>query len=173
MWEKIAKEMQLPWRAAEAMHWQIGEIEMASRANVPVFHLANSASQSTSQTPHTPQVYTYPTPASISAAENGSSSVSPSVANGPYQSHGAYSSTQTHNHTLPQMSHTVSPAPGQTRRSSISSIAGAEHRSRADSARETNNISNTNGHSLQPIRTDAGKRYLSPFPDRATEVASS
>ncbi|GAB7354824.1 hypothetical protein MBLNU459_g5209t2 [Dothideomycetes sp. NU459] len=23
MWEKIAKEMALPWRAAEAMHWQI------------------------------------------------------------------------------------------------------------------------------------------------------
>ena len=40
MWEKIAKEMQLPWRAAEAMHWQIGEVEMAQRANVPVFHLA-------------------------------------------------------------------------------------------------------------------------------------
>lgn len=39
MWEKIAKEMQIPWRAAEAMHWQIGDIEMAQRANVPVFHL--------------------------------------------------------------------------------------------------------------------------------------
>ncbi|KAF2206955.1 hypothetical protein CERZMDRAFT_3729, partial [Cercospora zeae-maydis SCOH1-5] len=37
MWEKISKEMQLPWRAAEAMHWQIGEVEMAQRANVPVF----------------------------------------------------------------------------------------------------------------------------------------
>lgn len=48
MWEKIAKEMALPWRAAEAMHWQIGEIEMASRANVPVFHLAGySPSQPT------------------------------------------------------------------------------------------------------------------------------
>ena len=42
MWEKIAKEMQLPWRAAEAMHWHIGEVEMANRANVPVFHLASS-----------------------------------------------------------------------------------------------------------------------------------
>ena len=40
MWEKIAREMALPWRAAEAMHWQIGEVEMANRANVPVFHLA-------------------------------------------------------------------------------------------------------------------------------------
>lgn len=48
MWEKIAKEMALPWRAAEAMHWQIGEVEMANRANVPVFHLAGySPSQPT------------------------------------------------------------------------------------------------------------------------------
>lgn len=44
MWEKIAKEMQLPWRAAEAMHWQIGEVEMAHRANVAVFHLAGTNS---------------------------------------------------------------------------------------------------------------------------------
>jgi hypothetical protein len=49
MWEKIAKEMALLWRAAETMHWQIGKVEMASRANVPVFHLAGSASQSQSQ----------------------------------------------------------------------------------------------------------------------------
>lgn len=42
MWEGIAKEMALPWRAAEAMHWQIGEGEMANRANVPVFHLAGN-----------------------------------------------------------------------------------------------------------------------------------
>lgn len=46
MWEKLAKEMQLPWRAAEAMHWQIGETEMATRANVPVFHLAGQSSGS-------------------------------------------------------------------------------------------------------------------------------
>ena len=51
MWEKIAKEMQLPWRAAEAMHWQIGEVEMASRANVPVFHLAGQVTSGSSQLP--------------------------------------------------------------------------------------------------------------------------
>ena len=44
MWEKIAKEMQIPWRAAENMHWQMGEIDMAQRANVPVFHLAEQQS---------------------------------------------------------------------------------------------------------------------------------
>ena len=44
MWEKIAKEMQIPWRAAENMHWQMGEIDMAQRANVPVFGLAGQQS---------------------------------------------------------------------------------------------------------------------------------
>ena len=37
MWEMVATEMGLPWRAVEAMHWQMGQEEMASRANVPVF----------------------------------------------------------------------------------------------------------------------------------------
>ncbi|KAK3055065.1 hypothetical protein LTR09_004225 [Extremus antarcticus] len=46
MWEKISKEMQLPWRAAEAMHWQLGEEDMARRANVSVFHLAGQAQPS-------------------------------------------------------------------------------------------------------------------------------
>ena len=40
MWQKIANELQMPWRAAESMHWQIGEIDMAQRANVPLFHIA-------------------------------------------------------------------------------------------------------------------------------------
>jgi hypothetical protein len=33
----IAKEMNLPWRAVEAMHWQMGAEEMAQRANVALF----------------------------------------------------------------------------------------------------------------------------------------
>jgi hypothetical protein len=33
----IAKEMELPWRAVESMHWQMGQEDLASRANVPVF----------------------------------------------------------------------------------------------------------------------------------------
>ncbi|KAI5819045.1 hypothetical protein BZA77DRAFT_242325 [Pyronema omphalodes] len=37
MWTTIAKEMEIPWRAAEAMHWQMGEIEMANRAGVVPF----------------------------------------------------------------------------------------------------------------------------------------
>jgi hypothetical protein len=37
MWDMIAKEMNLPWRAVESMHWHMGAEEMAQRANVAVF----------------------------------------------------------------------------------------------------------------------------------------
>lgn len=40
----IAKEMGLPWRAVEAMHWSMGCEDMASRANVSVFQPHSSAS---------------------------------------------------------------------------------------------------------------------------------
>ena len=46
IWEKISKEMQLPWRAAEAMHWQIGEVEMAQRAVLSPCQPRGIASQS-------------------------------------------------------------------------------------------------------------------------------
>ena len=39
MWAKVAEEMAIPWRAAEAMHWQLGEQEMARRAGVTPFSL--------------------------------------------------------------------------------------------------------------------------------------
>ncbi|OTB04280.1 hypothetical protein M426DRAFT_155523 [Hypoxylon sp. CI-4A] len=34
MWYKVADEMGIPWRAAEAMHWQLGEQDIARRAGV-------------------------------------------------------------------------------------------------------------------------------------------
>ncbi|QBZ60309.1 hypothetical protein PoMZ_07249 [Pyricularia oryzae] len=43
MWAKLAEEMQVPWRAAEAMHWQIGEHEMARRAGTTPFSLSGSS----------------------------------------------------------------------------------------------------------------------------------
>ncbi|KAI9788999.1 MAG: hypothetical protein M1833_002786 [Piccolia ochrophora] len=43
MWAKIAEEMTLPWRAVEAMHWQLGEHEMARRAGVVPFSIASPA----------------------------------------------------------------------------------------------------------------------------------
>lgn len=39
MWARVAEEMAVPWRAAEAMHWQLGEAEMARRAGVVPFSL--------------------------------------------------------------------------------------------------------------------------------------
>ena len=43
IWSKIAEEMAIPWRAAEAMHWQLGEQEMARRAGVVPFSLSSAA----------------------------------------------------------------------------------------------------------------------------------
>lgn len=43
MWAKVAEEMQVPWRAAEAMHWQLGEVDMARRAGVVPFSLTPAA----------------------------------------------------------------------------------------------------------------------------------
>lgn len=39
MWAKVAEELAVPWRAAEAMHWQLGEADMARRAGVLPFSL--------------------------------------------------------------------------------------------------------------------------------------
>ncbi|KAI1117535.1 hypothetical protein F5Y14DRAFT_352895 [Nemania sp. NC0429] len=39
MWAKVAEEMAVPWRAAEAMHWEIGVEGMARRAGVTAFAL--------------------------------------------------------------------------------------------------------------------------------------
>jgi hypothetical protein len=52
MWSRIAEEMAIPWRAAEAMHWQMGEHEMARRAGVTPFTLANTNNNGTSQQSH-------------------------------------------------------------------------------------------------------------------------
>ncbi|KAI9815728.1 MAG: hypothetical protein M1827_002124 [Pycnora praestabilis] len=45
MWSKVAEEMAIPWRAAEAMHWQLGEQEMAHRAGVVPFSLTSAPAE--------------------------------------------------------------------------------------------------------------------------------
>ena len=45
MWSNLAAELGIPWRAAEAMHWQLGEAGMASRAGVTPFSLASNPIQ--------------------------------------------------------------------------------------------------------------------------------
>ncbi|KAH8677405.1 myb-like DNA-binding domain-containing protein [Xylariales sp. PMI_506] len=49
MWAKVAEEMAVPWRAAEAMHWQLGEQDMARRAGVTPFSLASVTSDNVQQ----------------------------------------------------------------------------------------------------------------------------
>ena len=43
MWSKVAEEMSIPWRAAEAMHWQLGEYEMARRVVITPSSLASAS----------------------------------------------------------------------------------------------------------------------------------
>ncbi|KAI1294022.1 hypothetical protein F5Y03DRAFT_326009 [Xylaria venustula] len=47
MWAKVAEEMAIPWRAAEAMHWQLGEQDMARRAGVTPFSLSAQTLETT------------------------------------------------------------------------------------------------------------------------------
>ena len=51
MWAKVAEELAVPWRAAEAMHWQLGEADMARRAGVVPFSLNPDSSAPGSQRP--------------------------------------------------------------------------------------------------------------------------
>ena len=69
MWAPLAAELSIPWRAAEAMHWQLGEADMARRAGVVPFSLA------------TPGVGPGPTSAPTSIER--SAMIPPSLAPGP------------------------------------------------------------------------------------------
>ena len=175
MWEKIAKEMALPWRAAEAMHWQIGEVEMASRANVPVFHLAGSASQSQSQSQtNASRAQHYYSASSSTSASAGPGEPRSNTTSPTTSTHGHYQlpytfSQQTHSHTLPQMiqSHPLSPGSARSRRNSATSLNGADIRTRADSARDS--VIPQPRTTLEPNRQHIHKRYVSPFADKVSD----
>jgi Myb-like DNA-binding domain len=51
MWAKVAEEMAVPWRAVEAMHWQLGEQDIARRAGVIPFSVSKTTSRKTKQLP--------------------------------------------------------------------------------------------------------------------------
>lgn len=61
MWAKVAEEMQIPWRAAEAMHWQLGETDMARRAGVVPFTLTavNQQQDNTRSSPSRGHVHSH------------------------------------------------------------------------------------------------------------------
>jgi hypothetical protein len=166
MWEKISKEMALPWRAAEAMHWQIGEVEMAQRANVPVFHLAGQQSA----------------PTNAGAMPDSRSSTSPgSVSSGPAPVHG-YSHAHTHSHSLPQVSHQMhsSISPEQVRmvrRNSGASSPGASSllRHRADSARSCQTAAYTprSAPALPPLGEITTPQSRCPLPPVVTSAEAA
>lgn len=54
MFEMIATELGMPWRAVESMHWQMGVEEISERANERVFQTYPSASKPRSPPPSTP-----------------------------------------------------------------------------------------------------------------------
>lgn len=168
MWEKISKEMALPWRAAEAMHWQIGEVEMAQRANVPVFHLAGQSN----------------TTATPGAMPDSRSSTSPgSVASGPAYGPGySRAHSHTHNHSLPQASHMMhaSISPEQVRmvrRNSGASSPGASSllRHRADSARscQTQAFTPRSAPALPPLGEITTPQSRCPLPPVVTSAEAA
>lgn len=61
MWSKVAEELAVPWRAAEAMHWLLGEADMARRAGVVPFSLAAVNVEGSQVARHSPQ-RTHPMP---------------------------------------------------------------------------------------------------------------
>ncbi|KAF2801789.1 uncharacterized protein BDZ99DRAFT_402534, partial [Mytilinidion resinicola] len=61
---KVASEMQIPWRSAKSIYWQLGEQEISARANAPVFQLHPSATSIPSPPSGRP-VMLYSTPANI------------------------------------------------------------------------------------------------------------
>jgi hypothetical protein len=60
----VAEKMGVPWRAAEAMHWQLGQHDMARRAGVvpfmPIWSATNQSSIQSSPNPTTDQSFICP-----------------------------------------------------------------------------------------------------------------
>lgn len=46
MWANVARDLGVPWRTAEAMHWHLGEEEMAKRAGGTRFTMAAASGPS-------------------------------------------------------------------------------------------------------------------------------
>lgn len=73
MWAKVAEDLQVPWRAAEAMHWEIGRQEMGRRAGVVPFSMASAG-----YAPSTPTAG-----APVGSSSSSASGIEPSVYSDP------------------------------------------------------------------------------------------
>ena len=162
MWEKIAKEMQLPWRAAEAMHWQIGEVEMASRANVPVFHLAGQSTSTSSGSSATPSAINLSTLGqNIDARSNSASPRSPAGSIAPYAS----TTDQLRNGNTPLEAQGIGPQ--DYRRNSDASILDDGPRGESNYARNGPSRATAPPTSDSEASSGSQRHYLSPFPRHA------
>lgn len=163
MWEKIAKEMALPWRAAEAMHWQIGEVEMASRANVPVFHLAGQSSSTSSHSPLAPSSINISSLGqNLDARSDGASPQSPGGSLEPYASN----ADQSRDGHAPQDA--SEGGPQDYRRNS--DVSGLEDGMRGDPAYSRNGTPRATAPPTSDPEAATGtnqRQYLSPFPRHA------
>lgn len=57
MWEGIAKELQIPWRAVEDMHWVIGQVDMANLAGARLLHPDRVGDDTAPMSPHMQSVF--------------------------------------------------------------------------------------------------------------------
>lgn len=51
MWAEVARDLGIPWRTVEAMHWIIDKQEMARRAGVTPFAMAGTDSSNPNTRP--------------------------------------------------------------------------------------------------------------------------
>lgn len=65
LWNPIATELGVPWRACEAMHWALGEADMCRRANVAPFPMSSNRPEPASAPAHAPA----PTPSAGRVAQ--------------------------------------------------------------------------------------------------------
>jgi len=142
----------LPWRAAEAMHWQIGEVEMANRANVPVFHLAGQQSSSSSAAPSAASVTT--SASAVTDAQATSASPVSAGSSGPAQLQSVDQRDFTHDVRA------LSPA-GFYGRSSDAPASGGDEGNQEDGLAQ-HRVGELRA-SEQPSGPPGQRQYLSPF----------
>ncbi|MCJ1392723.1 hypothetical protein MMC18_005594 [Xylographa bjoerkii] len=156
MWTPLAIELGVPWRAAEGIHWQLGEAEMARRAGVVPFSMV-SAAGSSSQTPG----------AMLPARSGGMPYLSEDPRGGPgYPASGTGSSSQSPVVMLPAGAGGTAYL-SEDPRSGLGYFAeGVSSRSSFDSGENLGKIARRRG-TVSPGGAGGGRGIGSPFPHGA------
>lgn len=118
MWSKVAEEMAVPWRAAEAMHWQLGEADMARRAGVVPFSLSNVTMEAPpSGHRSSPSRGHSHSQSQSSIMSNNSTRFSRPATSGSHSNHSNHSNhSQNHNNNHPNISHSAKNSGGGSAR---------------------------------------------------------